>query len=176
MIEPVKWLFDTTVVWRVNNLSICSESQSPAAVGSKTALKSNQINAECSFNLDFSYILSYNTQQEQVERIRKECYCISNLSTGWNIRGSWKHLWMSLLWKYIFGISVIKLGWNPHGFSLDADNQSCNQKPMIGTRGFAPVPVEKHVLLWVLHKAAGLFSQERVRQNKAGLFARTPSN
>lgn len=41
---------------------------------------------------------------------------------------------MSLLCEYIFGILVTKLGLDPHGFNLEADNQPCNQKPMTGTQ------------------------------------------
>lgn len=50
---------------------------------------------------------------------------------------------MSLLCEYIFGILVIKLGWNAHGFSLGAYNQSCNQKPVTGTHGIMSVPMAK---------------------------------
>lgn len=39
---------------------------------------------------------------------------------------------MSLLCKFIFGILVIKLGLNLHGFSLEADNLACNQNPVTG--------------------------------------------
>lgn len=64
---------------------------------------------------------------------------------------------MSLLCEYIFGILVIKLGLNAHGFNLEADNQSCNQKPVIGTQARAFLCLckwHKHVWLCVLHKAA----------------------
>lgn len=88
---------------------------------------------------------------------------------------------MSLLCEYIFGILVIKLGLNAHGFNLEADNQSCNQKPVIGTQARAFLCLckwHKHVWLRVLHKAAGLFAREKnKRQNKGGLSARrTPSS
>lgn len=78
---------------------------------------------------------------------------------------------MSLLCEYIFGILVIKLGLNAHGFNLEADNQSCNQKPVIGTQARAFLCLckwHKHVWLRVLHKAAGLFAREKKQATEQG--------
>lgn len=84
---------------------------------------------------------------------------------------------MSLLCKYIFGILVIKLGLNPHGFNLEADNQSCNQKPVIGTQARVFLCLckwHKHVWLCVLHKAAGLFARDKTSDRTREVFLREP--
>lgn len=85
---------------------------------------------------------------------------------------------MSLLCKYIFGILVTKLGLNPHGFNLGADNQSCSQKPMIGAQTscfLMPAQKAEACVVCVLREATGWFSQRNRRDRlREGFCKKNP--
>lgn len=83
---------------------------------------------------------------------------------------------MSFLCEFSFGILVIKLGFNLHGFNLEADNQSCNQNPVIGRQVFL-MPGQKAEACGVLCAAycnRVVSTGENQRQNEGDLLQECP--
>lgn len=82
---------------------------------------------------------------------------------------------MSFLCEFIFGILIIELGLNLHGFNMEADNQSCNQNPSISRQVFKCLGRGQNCAgFCVLHKSMGWFPQEKIKDRMRKIFCKDP--
>lgn len=82
---------------------------------------------------------------------------------------------MSFLCEFIFGILIIELGLNLHGFNMEADNQLCNQNPSISIQVFKCLGRGQNCAgFCVLHKSMGWFPQEKIKDRIRKIFCKDP--